>query len=575
MERLTVSLLLVMLAGAPTRQQETLDWWQTTVLYQIYPRSFKDSNGDGIGDLNGIKEKLDYIKETGIGAVWISPIYKSPMVDFGYDISDFRDIDPVYGTMEDFISLKDKMKELGIKLVMDFVPNHSSDQHEWFKMSVKKVEPYTDYYVWVDGKIDPKTGERQPPNNWISVFGGSAWKWNEERGQYYLHQFAVAQPDLNYRNPAVVKEMNDVLRFWLELGVDGFRIDAVPFLFEDDQLQDEQRSDVETALPTDHSYLQHDLTQNLEETYDLVKQWRQLVDQESAKDGITRAMMIEAYAPIENTMKYYGNSSEPGGHFPFNFLLITELRKGFTAQNVEDVINQWMDNMPPGGWPNWVVGNHDNKRVASRFGKDLVDAVNMLVMMLPGTAVTYNGEEIGMEDTFISWEQTKDPQALNAGEERYELFTRDPERTPFQWNDSTSAGFSTNPQTWLPVNPNYKTLNLEAQLLEPWSHYQVYKHLVATRSADTIQKGGLFVKALSDAVLAFVRELEGSDTYVVVMNLGKERKIADLTVFDSLYQSLTVHIPSSNSGFHQGQSVATSKINLPPGAALVLISQHQ
>ncbi|KAJ4434274.1 hypothetical protein ANN_22826 [Periplaneta americana] len=420
--------------------EQPLDWWQTAVFYQIYPRSFKDSDGNGVGDLNGITQKLDYLKDLGVGAVWLSPIYKSPMADFGYDISDFEDIDPIFGTLNDFDRLQRRTKELGIKLILDFVPNHSSDQHEWFIKSARREDPYTDYYTWADGKVDPLTGERSEPNNWLSVFRGSAWTWNEQRQQYYLHQFAIEQPDLNYRNPAVVEEMKNVVRFWLNKGVDGFRMDAIPFLFEDASFSDEAPSGDPNAKPGDHANLVHNMTQNLPETYDMITQWRAVLDEKKAEDNVTRLMMVEAYANLEHTMAYYGNNTVPGGHFPFNFLFITHLNNESSAAQIRGTINMWMREMREERWPNWVIGNHDQHRVASRFGPELADGLNMLALLLPGSVITYNGEEIGMEDGFVSWNDTVDPQGINAGEDRYLIMSRDFERTPFHWDNSTSSG---------------------------------------------------------------------------------------------------------------------------------------
>jgi len=529
-----------------------LDWWKTTVVYQVYPRSFKDSNGDGNGDLNGITEKLDHLKDLGVGTVWLSPIYKSPMVDNGYDISDFYDIDPSFGTLNDFDKLKARAKDLDIKLVLDFVPNHSSDEHEWFQKSVERIEPYTDYYVWYDGKIDPQTGERVEPSNWISVFSGPMWTWNEERQQYYLHQFGVKQPDLNLRNPAVMEELKNVIRFWIERGVDGFRVDAVPHLVEDAELTDEERTYYEGVPPTDYNYLYHVHTANRPETYDIIKEWRAYMDEEfTNKDNLTRILMTEAYASVEETMAYYGNDTNPGAHFTFNFNLVSSPT---SAQDFDYLVHQWVDNVPEGKQSNWVAGNHDNSRVATRYGPAMVDAVNMLVTLLPGTGVTYNGEEIGMTD--LAMESPND--------------NRDPERTPFQWDDSISAGFSTSEDTWLPVNPNYMELNLAAQKLANRSHYHVYKQLVAARSLPTIQEGVLRTSIIGDSVFTFLRELESSSSFVVVINVSDSNQVVDLNdAFPGLSESLTVYAASVGSRFVSGEQVSRT-LTLDPRDALVL-----
>ncbi|KAL1449505.1 hypothetical protein WDU94_002007 [Cyamophila willieti] len=428
-----------------------LDWWQTSIFYQIYPRSFKDVNGDGIGDLKGIMHKMGYLKQLGVGAIWLSPIYKSPMVDFGYDISDYRDIEPVFGTITDFNNLLAEAKAKKIKLVLDFVPNHSSNEHIWFQRSVEKIQPYADYYIWKDAKVI--NGERHPPNNWLSCFGGSAWEWNDKRQQYYYHAFAVQQPDLNYRNPAVVEEMKNVLRYWIEKGVDGFRMDAVPFVFESTNLEDEPLAgDYKEHEPTDHDYLEHTLTVDQPETFDLIYQFRELLDGYKLLDGYTRVMMTECYSPLDKMMRYFGNSTRRGAHFPFNFLPIERLSRQSNAKDFANTIMEWETKKPKDAWGNWVIGNHDQKRAASRFDAEFIDGLHMMTLLLPGTAITYNGDELGMEDSFIRWDQTVDPQAINVGPKRYQAFSRDFPRSPFQWDSSPNAGFTTNLYSWLPCS---------------------------------------------------------------------------------------------------------------------------
>lgn len=371
--------------------EDFIDWWQHTVFYQIYPRSFKDSNGDGIGDLKGITSKLPYLADTGITATWLSPIFQSPMVDFGYDISDYKQIQPEYGTMQDFEELIDTAYGLGIKVVLDFVPNHSSDQHEWFKKSAAKEPGFEDFYVWQDGVLQ-EDGTRVPPNNWQSVFYGSAWEWHEGRQQFYLHQFTKEQPDLNYRNPKVVQAMDDVILFWLNKGVAGFRIDAVNHLFEDEALKDEPISG-KTKDPLSYDYSKHIYTKDLPEVLEMVQHWRRLLDEYSSKhpERPTRIMMTEAYAGLTQLADYYEDSDGVrGSHLPFNFHFITDVKGDADARDFVYNVEKWLIYMPRGHAANWVMGNHDNPRVASRFGATSVDAMNMLLLTLPGVAVTYN-----------------------------------------------------------------------------------------------------------------------------------------------------------------------------------------
>ncbi|KAL6428415.1 hypothetical protein ACFW04_008591 [Cataglyphis niger] len=400
-------------------------WWNHTVFYQIYPRSFMDSDDDGVGDLKGITSKLEHFVTSGIGAIWLSPINRSPMIDFGYDISDFKDIDKIFGKMTDFENLLARAKELGLKVMLDLVPNHTSDEHYWFRESINRTGKYEHYYIWTDGK----NNNTSPPNNWLSVFGGPAWTYNSIRNQWYLHQFHSKQPDLNYTNPDVQEEMKEVILFWLRKGVDGFRVDAVPHLFETNYTLDEPK--IKDAIEDDYSSLNHILTKDQPETYNLVLSWRKILDEYAYQYNTSeKVMMTEAYTTLKNTVKYYNY----GSHIPFNFYFITNASKTSDAAAFKNIIESWMKAIPEGGVANWVMGNHDNNRTASRY-PGRADQMTMLAMILPGVTVTYYGEEIGMVDkTDISWEDTQDPQACIAGKDKYQSRSRDPARTPFQWN---------------------------------------------------------------------------------------------------------------------------------------------
>ncbi|XP_046471317.1 alpha-glucosidase-like isoform X2 [Neodiprion pinetum] len=545
-----------------------LDWWQTMALYQIYPRSFKDSDGDGIGDLAGIENKLQHLVDTGIDAVWISPFYESPMVDFGYDISNFTAIDPIFGTMDDFDNLVAMAKSLGLKVIMDLVPNHSSDEHEWFINSLASIDPYTDYYIWMNGtELENET--IAPPNNWVSGFGGYAWTWRVERQAYYLHQYTEEQPDLNYRNEYVVQEMKDIMEFWLDRGIDGFRVDSIMTLFEDATFPDEPLSGT-TDDPTDYDYLLHYYTLDQIETYEMVAQWRELLDDYAFKtDNVTRIMMTEVYSNLSMTLLYY----DYGAHFPFNFRFIRSVDSSSTAQEVKELaIDAWLDNLPGNATADWVMGNHDNSRVASRYTSEQVDALNMINLLLPGASVTYYGEEIGMEDQWISWEDTVDPQACNQDEDSYESYSRDPARTPMQWDATTSAGFSTNESTWLPVNSNYLTLNLAAQIDADVSHYKVFQDLTTLRKETVIQEGTVNVQLLSDNVICFSRELESSseDAVFVLTNFANNTETVSLDVFENAPDSLVVSIASVNSTLTAGTAVSRNSVDVPAYAGLVL-----
>ncbi|XP_055632787.1 maltase 2-like isoform X2 [Toxorhynchites rutilus septentrionalis] len=570
---LLLAVLSAALCCATSGGADARDWWQDTVFYQIYPRSFKDSDGDGIGDLRGITSSLGHLADAGVGATWLSPIFQSPMVDFGYDISDYFQIQPEYGTMEDFDAMMTEANRLGIKIILDFVPNHSSDRCEWFQRSVARKPGYEDFYVWHDGKENPGGGDPLPPNNWQSVFYGSAWTFHPERGQYYLHQFTREQPDFNFRNPAVVKKMKDVMLFWLEKGVAGFRIDAVNHLFEVEDFRDEPETGTDRD-PLSYGFTHHYYTKDLPGSYDLIYQWRDVLDDwKKQNGGPTRIMMTEAYANISFTMKYYRSADGTcnGAHIPFNFLLVTDLDRTSTAQDFVFAINKWLIYMPRDRDANWVVGNHDQPRVASRYGVERIDVINTLLMTLPGIAITYNGEEIGMEDYMnISWEDTKDTAAKNTNRQVYMQYTRDPERTPFQWDGTKNAGFSTANKTWLPVNPNYVRLNLERQRKSRTSHYQMYRELVEIRKHDTFRRGSIQLIPYNDEVITHIRELPSEDTFVVVLNLSPHEHMIDLLIFPRLSEELRVALVSPTSTLRVGDKVRRARLTIGAYDSLIL-----
>ncbi|XP_050491662.1 maltase A1-like [Bombus huntii] len=545
-----------------------VNWFKNAIVYQIYPRSFKDSNGDGIGDLNGITSKLEHIKDIGATALWLSPIYKSPQVDFGYDISNFTDIEPTYGTLADFDKLVAKAKSLGLKVILDFVPNHSSPEHPWFKKSVQKIKPYDEYYIWRDAKI--VNGTRKPPNNWLSNFGGSAWEWNNVRKQYYLHQFAAGQPDLNYRNKGLDQEIKNVFTFWMNRGVDGFRIDAINFMFEDVNFRDEPSAN-RTDIPSDdYDSLLHIYTLDQNETYGTLNSWRKLMNDHSNRtNSDPRLILTEAYTTHERTMKYY----TAGSNVPFNFMFITSLNNKSTAMDYKNLIDKWVKSVPSGNVPNWVVGNHDNHRVASRFGTGRANMIIQMAMVLPGIAVIYNGDEIGMVDRPFTYKETVDPAGCNAGPARYYLKSRDPERTPFQWDSTTSAGFSNSTKTWLPVHPNYKTLNLAAQKRATSSPYQLFKQLMNIKKRPVIARGSLNVSVLDKQVLGITRTL-GSETVIVMLNFGNEPVKVNARASLSVPPALVVYAADVDSYPRPGTMVFTNSITIPASSSVMYTSPN-
>ncbi|XP_020284644.1 maltase 2-like [Pseudomyrmex gracilis] len=536
------------------------DWYKNSLVYQVYPRSFKDSDGDGIGDLNGITSKLGHIVNIGADALWLSPIYTSPQFDFGYDVSNYTDVDKDYGTLADFDRLVATAKSLGLRIILDFVPNHSSCEHEWFKKSVQRIKPYDEYYVWRDAKI--VNGTRKPPNNWLSAVKGSAWEWNAARKQYYLHKFNVVQADLNYRSAALQREMKNVLTFWLNRGVDGFRIDAISHLYEDARFLDEPRKN---ASPDDDEYetLDHIYTINLNETYAVLRSWRELLNNHSNTTD-TRLILTEGDADFE---AYY----KSGSNVPFNFMFILSLNNKSSAADFKRSIDSWMNLIPnnPDYVANWVVGNHDNHRVASRFGEKRADQLSMLATILPGVSVIYNGDEIGMLDRNFTYAETVDPIGCIAGPNRYHLKSRDPARTPFHWDNSTSAGFSINNKTWLPVHTNYKTLNLAAQKTAAVSHYKVFQALTRLKRKPVIERGSLETVLVTEKILGAVRRLDAS-VVALMVNFADTPVTVDARTWMNIPEQLIVYAPSVLSGLLAGSRVDTTRITMPASASVVL-----
>ncbi|MFC3199693.1 alpha-amylase family glycosyl hydrolase [Parapedobacter deserti] len=480
-----------------------LTWWKTGVIYQIYPRSFRDSNGDGIGDLQGITDQLDYFQWLGIRAIWISPIFRSPMADFGYDVSDYTDIDPMFGTMADFDRLLNEAHRRDLKVILDFVPNHTSDLHPWFVESKSsKTSAKRDWYIWQDGKPDGS-----PPNNWKSVFGGDAWEWDAHTHQYYYHGFLKEQPDLNWRNREVQEAMYDVMRFWLDKGVDGFRVDVIWHLIKDDQLRDNPPNpDYSETQPT-YDQLLPVYSTDQPEVHDIVAQMRKVTD---AYDE--RVIIGEVYLPIQQLMTYYGAQND-GAHMPFNFLLV---KLPWQAQEIAAAIDQYEGALPDGGWPNWVLGNHDNTRIASRIGEPQARVAALLLLTLRGTPTLYYGDEIGMRDVPISAEQMRDPQGINMPDKD---LSRDPCRTPMQWSNKPYAGFSET-APWLPVDKKYARVNVETQRNDPYSMLSLYHKLIRLRNSEPALNQGSYTPLLAnDQLIAYRRDSPHGDSFLVVLNL--------------------------------------------------------
>jgi alpha-glucosidase len=483
-------------------------WWQTSVIYQIYPRSFQDTNGDGIGDLKGIERRLDYLVDLGIDAIWISPICPSPMVDFGYDVADYCDVDPRFGTLADFDGLVVQAHARGIKVVLDFVPNHTSDRHPWFTESRSSREnPKRDWYIWRDPAPDGG-----PPNNWISDFGGSAWEWDEITRQYYYHAFLKEQADLNWRHPSVRASMYDVMRFWFDRGVDGFRIDVLWHMVKAADFPDNPANpDYEPPMGEMHRLRQVHSTDQ-PEVHAIAADMRAIADSHGATGLGERVLIGEIYLPVERLMHYYGQE-RAGVHLPFNFQLIDA---PWEARSLARLVADYEAALPPGGWPNWVLGNHDRPRVAARLGQAQARVAAMLLLTLRGTPTLYYGDELGLSDVDIPAVEVQDPRELR---EPGLGLGRDPVRTPMPWDERENASF-TKARPWLPLNADWPTRNVARMAAEPHSVLTLYRRLLSVRRTHPALSMGDFtlLDAEGDAI-AYARR-HASERLVVALNLG-------------------------------------------------------
>jgi alpha-glucosidase len=485
-------------------------WWRRGTIYQVYPRSFQDSDGDGIGDLAGIAARLDHLAALGVDALWISPIFPSPMADFGYDVADYCGIDPRFGTLADFDALLARAHALSLRVLLDLVPNHSSDRHPWFVASrSSRDDPKRDWYIW----RDPAPGGG-PPNNWISDFGGPAWEYDFDTGQYYSHAFLKEQPDLNWRNPDLRAAMYDAMRFWLDRGVDGFRIDVLWHMVKAADFPDNPPNPhYRDGMGEMHRLLQLHSTDQ-PEVHAIGAEMRAIAGSYPGD----RVLIGEIYLPTPKLMTYYGTASAPEVHLPFNFHLIDA---PWQADGLAQAIRDYEAALPPGGWPNWVLGNHDRPRIATRVGKAQARVAAMLVLTLRGTPTIYYGDEIGLPDVAIPPDRVQDPRELR---EPGLGLGRDPVRTPMPWDATASAGF-TSGTPWLPLNRDWPTRNVAAQAAEPDSMLALHRSLLALRRTHAaLSIGDLSGVHGEDDVLRYERHDEG-ERLIVALNLsGEERR---------------------------------------------------
>ncbi|NXR50635.1 SLC31 protein, partial [Hippolais icterina] len=538
-----------------------LDWWQASPIYRIYPRSFKDSDVDGNGDLKGIQEKLDHITYLNIKTIWITSFFKSPLKDLGYGAEDFYNIDPIFGSMRDFENLLAAIHDKGLKVIIDLIPNHTSDKHRWFQLSRNRTGKYTDYYIWQD--CMQAAGSVVPPNNWVSVLGGSSWQFDNVRKQCYFHQFGKEQPDLNFRNPAVQQEIHDIIKFWLGKGVDGFSFGAVKFLLEAKHLRDEPpvKQIRVMYIITAYSQLYHDYTTTQVGLHDIIRSFRQTMNELSTEPGRYRFMgSDDEEDDIEATMMYYGTTSIQEADFPFNYNLIN--MKNLSGNSIFEAVNSWMKNMPAGKWPNWAIGSPNAARISTRIGKEYVNVMNMLLLTLPGTPVTYYGEEIGMEN--IASGNVSEEHANSA------LVATLPQKSPMQWDGRVNAGFTEGNSSWLPVNSNYKSINVEMQSTCSNSTLSLYRALTSLRNNELPMNRGWMCHIWNDSNLfVYVRELDGLDrVFMMVLNFGKESTIDMKAIVPDLPSEAVVRL--STHFTQDGKVVNTKRIKTEMGEGLVL-----
>lgn len=503
----------------PAAASDPAPWWKRAVFYQIYPRSFLDTNGDGVGDLAGVREKLAYVASLGVDAIWLSPFFTSPMKDFGYDVSDYRGVDPVFGSLADFDALLEEAHRVGLKVVIDQVWSHTSDRHPWFlESNGSSNSKKADWYVWADAKPDGT-----PPNNWQACFGGPAWSWSPRRRQYYLHNFLEGQPDLNFWNRHVQDAVLDVARFWLDRGVDGFRLDAVNYLFHDAGLRDNPPAAWRSTPPTTHKFQRHIYERTRPETLGFISRARALLD--AYEDRMAVGEIFDS-SPLKTQRAYTADPTTL--HSAYNFYLLDAKRAD--PELFAAVIEGWRRRK---GWPSWSLGNHDVPRYPSRLSPGPIDdrrtrLLMAILLTLPGTPYIYQGDELGLPQAEIPFEKLRDPYAIAA-------YTgsagRDGARTPMPWSSTApNAGFSEAEETWLPIDPAHLNLAVDVQEGEPSSMLNFVKHFLALRKRHPeLQLGrGDFLNRKNPPpsnVLGFARHYEDKRTACFFELSGQETRV--------------------------------------------------
>jgi alpha-glucosidase len=540
-------------------------WWRDAVIYEIYPRSFQDSNGDGIGDLNGIARRLGYLETLGVDAIWIAPFYPSPQVDFGYDISNYQAIDPQYGTLADFDRLLAQARRHHIRVILDMVLNHTSDQHPWFLEAASgRDTPHHDFYVWNNGKLDA-AGKHLPPNNWVSLFGGSAWTFVPAVSQFYYHKFYRQQPDLNWRNPEVEAAMFAAMRFWLDRGVAGFRLDAITALFEDKQLRDEPALGGVNAQGDPN--LSDVYTDNLPEVHGVMRRLRAMTDRYPGARVLIGETYVRHTADLD---PWYGGAQHNELQLPMDTLI--GLGNRLEADTFRQLLLEAQSELH-GSQPLLVFDNHDNIRSWDRFGDGMHNAqiariVATLLLTARATALLYQGEEIGQTTaTPTRVEDVRDPIGITGWPKEK---GRDGERTPMQWDASAQAGFSTNPHTWLPVTGNYRTVNVQSESADPDSLLNWYRRLIALRRRIAALRSGrtVMLDRANASVLTYARVPADGASVLVSLNMSAQPQTVALGLAAAGLRGTRLRTLLANPHFI-ADAPANQPVTLPPYAAWV------
>lgn len=533
-------------------EKKDYTWWKHGVIYQIYPRSFNDSDGDGIGDIPGIIEKLDYLADLGIDGIWLSPINLSPMFDFGYDISDYRSIDPAFGTIDDFKKLIAEAHRRNIHIIMDLVINHSSHLHPWFIESRSDREsPKRDWYIWHEGT------EGKYPNNWMAAFGGHAWEWDRHTEQYYLHLFLKEQPDLNWRNPELKKAVFQDIRFWLDLGVDGFRLDVINYIVKDREFRSNPYW-IHKTNPRRHDMQRHDYDRNRPETHEILRELRKLMDEYGETMTVGEIYPNEGIMEPETSASYLGNGHDEL-HLAFDF---SPVYTKFKAGDFKNILSRWYDTIPAEGWPCHVLSNHDQSRSMSRLAKGSIEKaklLNALLLTQRGTPFLYYGEEIGMTDGKVPRKEIVDP----VGKKYWPFHPgRDPERTPMQWDDSPGAGFTTG-NSWLPIPRTHRDINAAGQTGKNGSLLEFTRSLITLRkTSEAMQRGSWQLLESHKDILAYIRGGK-KEAFTVILNFSKKPVLLDIENQKEWMVTLGTHRA-------EGSSLQEDTVTLQPFEALIL-----